>query len=684
MFRILSVAHAVREPREDAMPGLLRPLVSDWSGVAEAKISFIPMCIFLSPPHLPAAMWTLVSQLWGRAKRQVVSDLTADPYLRYIFVLAIILTAFWCWHLIPNFATQDEEDRLFDAMTVIGAMVVDPGLDALQQAVTQGRIYGAVLYLNLIALIPAVVYAALTGHLDVFVPFYRPQRPGLIWSYEVDLYYFWQETPRWVFTSSLLIIRLINVLFAVGCVYLIYRIGTTMCDRATGRLSALLLTFTFGFIVMAHEGGEDIPMVFCLLCVIYLALRYVETGSATQYLAGCVLGGLAIGFKLSGAITVPVLGMAYLLRVRHAGADWRAALVRPRIIGAGLALGAIGIGIGYPSVLLTGLDPLIGRIHRGQAIKAVLTGGRVAPIWWWFLRGYLNGLGLPLFVAGVGGVAASVSHLRQRSLESAGIVLSVVVVGGIVLLLSRWEYMRVHHLLPTFPVIILLVSAAARRLHTRTPRVTRPLIALLVVTSALYTGVGTLGYATQPRDEAVEWLATHAPNDATIEVYVKDVQDVAVPHGMNTSHYGHGMRIGRPATAIPPRPAWMLSMPERCPAYIELTYQNLLYLAPPTMSIPARTHARHDRLQAYIHRLVYGDTDSYEVVATFGSRPTFLTGSPQPPLHTLPELVRIGVIPRTMQYGDEQDLGPGQYVLILHRTDRCGRPTNYRDPQRRS
>lgn len=620
-----------------------------------------------------ADMRSSVKRLFGRAKRRFLSDIETDPYLRYILIITIILMVFWFWDLIPNFATQDEEDRLFDAMTVVGSMVADPGLDSLQTAVTLGRIYGAVLYLNLIALVPAMIYAALTGQLDVFVPFYRPDGPGLIWSTAVDLYHFWQGTPEWVFTSSLILVRSFNALFALGCVYLTYRIGTTVRDRATGRLAALLLSLSFGFIFMAHEGGEDIPMVFFLLCVTYLSLRYIETGSRRDYLAGCVLGGLAIGFKLSGAISIAVLGMAFLLRVHSRGDGGFDSLIQPRVLGGGLALGAIGIVVGFPSVLLTGLDPLIGRIERGQATKAVLKGGRSAPIVWWFVRGYLNGFGLPLFIAGVGGVIASVSRLRKRSMEASGTILLLTIFSGIVLFISQWEYMRVHHLLPTFPAIVLLASMAAMRFRTRTPSVARPLIAILLVTSAIYAGVGTLGYVTQPRGEAATWLETHAPDDATVEVYVRDIQDVAVPHGMNTSHYKHGLGIGRPRDEIPPKTEWMLSMPERCPEYIELTYPNLLYFAPPRASYPAWYRNQKDRQEEYIYDLLYTDEYGYEIVAEFGSRPAFLEKGSQSSVHYLRELLRVGVVPRTRQYGDEQDVGPEQYTMILKRTGNCGR-----------
>jgi 4-amino-4-deoxy-L-arabinose transferase-like glycosyltransferase len=64
----------------------------------------------------------------------------------------------------------------------------------------------------------------------------------------------WLRTPAWIWTYSVLPVRLANVAMAVGSVYVSYRIGTTMRDRATGRLAAALLTVTWGFLILAHEG----------------------------------------------------------------------------------------------------------------------------------------------------------------------------------------------------------------------------------------------------------------------------------------------------------------------------------------------------------------------------------------------------------------------------------------------
>ena len=82
------------------------------------------------------------------------------------------------------------------------------------------------------------------------------------------------------------------------------------------------------------------------------------------------------------------------------------------------------------------------------------------------------------------------------------------------------------------------------------------------------------------------------------------------------------------------------------------------------------------RRQEYIHDLLFTDKYGYTVVAEFGSPPPFLNTTVETPtresLFYLPELLRVGIIPRTKQYGDEQDIGPEQYTIILNRTGPCG------------
>jgi hypothetical protein len=582
----------------------------------------------------------------------VARDLGKDPYLPYILVLAAVLAGFWFWHLIPNFATQDERDRLFDPLVALGTVLEEPSFESLREGITYGRTaFGATFYLFGLALVPVVLAALVMGQLDVFLAFDDPNPAFRNWVP-------WYETPRWIWTGNLLLVRLFNVAFAVGCVYLTYRIGVMLRDRATGRLAALLLTFTWGFLALAHEAGEDIPAVFFTLLTLTLALQYVRTGEGAPYLVGCAAGGVAITFKLTAAPVVLVLGVAYLLRTGEAD-DRRAALLRPRLLAAGMAVGAVTIVLGFPSALVAGFDPLRERLLGESAARMSSGTGPDAPIWWWFLRQYFNGLGLPLFVASVGAVLAGIAGLlprpRERATNTGGVALLLVTIGAYLLMFSQWQDFRTHHLLPTFPLLVVVLAAGIMRWRGRAPRAANVTIAFLLVTSGTYAVAGDLGYATEPRDQAVSWLNENAPANATMEVTRRSFQDAAVPHWMEIRHFsGGGSAAGTD---------------DVCPTYIQVGYRDLLYLKEDSYY-----RSGEDRREYF--RSLLGGEYNYEIAVEFGQRPpNFIPQRPTP--GSLVDLLWVGLIPRTDQYADEQETGPNQYTAILERTGPCDRS---RDP----
>lgn len=586
----------------------------------------------------------------SRTKHQIVRDLREDPYLRYILVLSVLLAGFWFWHRIPEFATRDERDRVFDVLVWYGTFLSDPSVESLKEGIEWGRVpFAATFYLYAIALFPVILVAVVVGEFDTVLGFSGFDTRFGFWPV-------WSQTPEWIWTVSVSLVRLISVALAVGSVYLTYRIGTIARDRLAGRLAATVLTLTFGFLVIAHEGGEDMPALFFLLLALYLALRYVETGDAVSFLIASVSGGLAIAFKLTAAPVVIIVGASYLLRLRTAD-DWFEALWRPWLLVAGGVLGAVTIVLGFPIVFVSGLDPLIGRLAHGASAGSNRFHGPDAPVWWWYLRNYLNGLGLSLFVASAVGVVASLPRLRERSMEANGIVLCLTGVAAYLLLFSSWHDLRVHHLLSTFPMLALLLGIVLSRFSDRSPRLAHLLIAMLLVTSGAYATAGDLGYATQPRDEATAWLEQNAPENATMEIYRTDMQDAAVPHGMEIIHpNARAQRGNDDADAV-------------CPEYIQLGYRDLFYLNTDTFW---RNNAGR---RAYIRGLLEGRYN-YEIVKEFGPRPNEYAASPSAP-NSIREALRISIVPRIAQYGDEQELGPDQYTVILERTGPCELPRTH-------
>lgn len=607
------------------------------------------------------------------AKQQFADDIGTDPYLVYILGLALLLGLAGIWHRVPNFATRDERWRVIDPMEVIGHVLAEPSVESVKKGLLSWRNYGGTFYLYAIAIFPVVAVAVLTGQMEVFVDAATHRFAAPSGREIVSYWTHWQQTPDWVWTWSILLARFVNVVLGVASVYLMYRIGTILRDRAAGRLMALFLTLTWAFQIFVHEAGEDGPGTFFMLLTFYLAIRYIESGESFHFLAGAAVGGFATAVKLSMGVSAIFLGVAYLLRARHTGRYWAEALWKPKLVVGALALGAVTLFVGYPSALAGGIDVHIDRLSRGVNTKQDLHGWRNKPSWWWIFRGYLHSVGVPMAVAFAGGVAAAVPRLRERSLETTGVVLALVGLTVWLAVFSQWEYIRSTHLFPTLPMLLVLVVLALRRLTESHTTAGRALVAVLLVTSGIYTGVGVAGYVAEPRDQATNWLATNAPDDATVETYNYDPQEAAVPHGMtvnqptNRTMVVDGERVQLGWTD------WVLAMPERCPEYLSLTYPGALYhLAPDNHSMRANDTANPDMKQ-YVRALLAEDTYPYRVAETFGPRPWFLESQNPEPRGWWWNLGRVGIYPRTIQYGDPQDIGVDQYVIVLERTGQCGR-----------
>ena len=107
-------------------------------------------------------MTSSVRSLLRAAREQVRADLRADPYLKYLLLFAMFLSAFWFWHRIPNFATRDEMERILDALVPSARVLEKPSLESLRSGVVWGRVpFGATTLLYGVLLLPVVAVAAI-------------------------------------------------------------------------------------------------------------------------------------------------------------------------------------------------------------------------------------------------------------------------------------------------------------------------------------------------------------------------------------------------------------------------------------------------------------------------------------------------------------------------------------------
>lgn len=579
----------------------------------------------------------------------VRADLEADPSLRYVLLLALVTCGFGFWFRVPNFAAPDEYSRLLQPMKVAGEFVADPGFKSIRRGVTDGRALGATFYLYAIVLAPVFLLVVVSGQIGEFVTL------GTIQS-RWDL---WHAAPAWFWKASILLGRLVSVALGIATVYLTYRLGVRLKGRFAGKLAAVLLALTPGFFSQAHLVGEDAPMLFLLLATILLADRYVETGETATFLGGSLTGGLAIAFKLSGGVAAIVLGAALFIHAAH-NDDPIEALGRPRVILGGLAIGIASIWIGIPSVLVGGLPELIERLTGTIGTKTGKSGGFDDPIWYWFGYQYVSGMGIPLFVAVIAGTAAAgwrVLVHRDSDLNSLYVLLAVTLVVYF-MVYSRWEFVRLRHLVPTFPVLFVVFAAEIDRWRDR-KRVWfafRLGLAALLVTTALFAGVAQYGYVTEPRDEATKWIADNTEANATIEVYENSIADVAAIHGRPISHYDYLEEEATNTSNLvlneSQYTSWMLNMPDRRTDYVQLTGSELAYVDPDSTKSEA-----YPRRSEFIGDLLTGEHD-YRIVASFGydDLPT--------------ETDRLG---RITDAGVSPDVeGQSNSIVILERIDRSG------------
>lgn len=590
------------------------------------------------------------------AKARVLSDLRNDRYLRYVLLAALVLAGFYFWHRIPNFATWDEHNRLLDPLVAYSSVLSNPSPAGLHEGVSWGRApFGATFYVYAIAVLPVVLAAVLTGNGEAIT---RIGFPADTYAH----YPVWASTPEWVWTWSLVFVRLTNVVFAVVTVYLVYRLGTELRNRWTGRLAAALLTVTFGFLKLAKEGGEDVPATMCLVLAVLCLLRYVRTGRRRQFFLASVAGGAAIAFKLTIAPLVLLFGLAFVLSARTEDGPWREVLFRPRFLLTGAGIGAATILLGFPTALVGHVDLVAVRIGGGAG-RTTTAVGPTAPLWWWFLRTYVSAFGWPLLVATAGGVLATIAALWRLAPETIRApapgfderLLLLAGVGCFWLLFSTWHDFRVHHLLPTIPLLVVLLADSLWRLCDCRRTVGRVLVAVLLVSSTLYAAVGVGMYASMPRDEATEWLSDNADDDATMETYYHGFLENAVPHDMRLNPIWRG--ADDPSV-------------EACPTYIQVGYKELLYLQDiPDDQRGYDVDSRVDERARYVRALLEGEYN-YEVVAEFGDRPPNFVPSRAEP-GSLRDLVPLGINPHSDQYGDEQELRANQYVAILKHDGAC-------------
>jgi hypothetical protein len=307
---------------------------------------------------------------------------------------------------------------------------------------------------------------------------------------------------------------------AIGAVTAVFLLGRKLFDAWTGKVAALLLAVSPGFVITAHYFKVEVPMVFWLLVTLLAIFEMRRTARMRHVVISGLLVGYTASTQYSGAILVAAAALALFQARLHRAADaakWFVVAV------------AGGFLFGTPYALLNPpnfyaglrLDATIN--HAGSAYTPARP-----PAWIDYPVHVLPySLTLPILLIGAAGLVVAVVRERTRLLPIWGLLLTYFLVLG----LDNSRIVRA-----TVPVIPLLALFAAYVLGLcRRSRAWRIAANAVVAAVTAFAFVFALAYVnamakTDPRVQAAVWIEREIPRGTAIAqstTYFLDVPQLA-------------------------------------------------------------------------------------------------------------------------------------------------------------
>ena len=149
-----------------------------------------------------------------------------------------------------------------------------------------------------------------------------------LWSSTADFAVFYINHPG----TFYLIGRMTTVLFAVGSIWVVYRIGEQHFGKHVGVVSSLLLTLTQGHIIASQDVKADMPATFFAIVSMAYLLRYLHAPAYKVLIVSAAMAGIGAATKIYpivmlGAISLGILCVRIAvsgpiaLRIRQAIAE---------------------------------------------------------------------------------------------------------------------------------------------------------------------------------------------------------------------------------------------------------------------------------------------------------------------------------------------------------------------------
>ena len=102
--------------------------------------------------------------------------------------------------------------------------------------------------------------------------------------------------------------RITTVLFSLGSILAVYRIGERYFKPGTGIVAALLLCLSFGHVAASQDIKADTPAMFCAIISMLFLLGYVKDYKLSNLILASILAGVGTATKIySCVMLVPIV-----------------------------------------------------------------------------------------------------------------------------------------------------------------------------------------------------------------------------------------------------------------------------------------------------------------------------------------------------------------------------------------
>jgi hypothetical protein len=319
-------------------------------------------------------------------------------------------------------------------------------------------------------------------------------------------------------TAPYRIARYLSAAAGIASVLMLFHIGRRLFGYMTGLAAAALLSLAFLHVRDSHFGVTDVPMTFMVLVTFFFIVRLSESGSTRDLIATGVAAGLATSTKYNAAlIALPALAAIFTGATAASGPPAE----RLRHAGFLLSLMVAAFLFTSPYTLLDFqqffADFTFESRHLSEGHGVDLGRG-----WTHHITSTLRyGIGLPMLVAGLAGMALLLSQDRRRGALVALFPVSYY------LLLGSGRTVFARYMLPVVPFLCLTAAYfVAQAADWLAARLRRPRLAPLLLTAGVVGLLWPSARSVMAFDQlmtledsrliARRWIERHFPGGTTI------------------------------------------------------------------------------------------------------------------------------------------------------------------------